>query len=86
MRRYDVTAVRHRLPTTLAVSSSGPYPRLKKKDSLWSLDHQKNRRVVVGGCLFSWLGLEVATRDALSHLQPQPGAPWISGDRRLVNW
>ena len=31
MRRHDVTTVRHRLPTTLAVSSSGPYPRLKKK-------------------------------------------------------
>ena len=29
--------------------------------------------------LFSWLGLEVATRDALSHLQPQPGAPGSLG-------
>ena len=57
MRRHDVTAVRHRLPTTLAVSSSPrgkswrhetprrhhgrPAPAPEEKDSLWPLGHRK---------------------------------------------
>ena len=66
MRRHDVTTVRHRLPTTLAVSSSGPYPRLNKKRLLWPLGHQK-KRTGCGGWVFVF-GTAVVARSR----------PWVN--------
>ena len=42
-------------------------------------DREQPSLLVAPRSLFPWLGLEVATRGALCHLQPQPGAPGSLG-------
>ena len=39
-----------------------PAPAPEEKDSLWPLGHRKNRRVVVGGCLFLETALVARSR------------------------
>ena len=65
MRRHDVTAVRHRLPTTLAVSSSGPYPRLNKKTPV--APGPSKKRTGCGGWVFVF-GTAVVARSR----------PWVN--------
>ena len=85
MRRHDVTAVRHRLPTTLCCVVIRPVPApeektlcgpwtTKKTDGLWW----------VGVCFFGWGSRSpLGTRSVTSN---PSWRPWISGDRRLVKW
>ena len=72
MRRHDVTTVRHRLPTTLAVSSSGPYPRLKKKTLCGPWTTKKTDGLWwVGVCLFGWGSRSpLGTRSVTSNPSP----------------
>ena len=49
MRRHDVT-------------TDGPHPRLKKKTLCGPWAIEKNRRVVVGGCLFLETALVARSR------------------------
>ena len=45
----------------------------------FALNREHLSLLIAPRSLFVWLGLEVATRDALSHLQPQPGVPGSLG-------
>ena len=78
MRRHDVTTVRHRLPTTLAVSSSGPYPRLKKKTLCGPWTTKKTDGLWwVGVCFLGWGSRSpLGTRSVTSNPSPAPLDLW----------
>ena len=83
MRRHDVTTVRHRLPTTLAVSSSGPYPRLKKKTLCgpWAIK-KTNGLWWVGVCFWDRRGRAFASLGQPRHSIGVQGDDPGSSERR----
>ena len=68
-----------RFPLRSAPLRSAPLRSASLCVARFALNREQLSLLIAPRSLFSWLGHEVATRDALSHLQPQPGTPGYWG-------